>query len=326
MVLLAVAARLVFILLVSPTTDVYYYDTQAAEALLSGTSPYAHTFTGIPARLLTPGATNVFSYLPFTALYLVPFRLLGDVRIGFVIADLLIALTLYLSAEGRRMTIAGVYLFAPFVVVFSTIYINNAIVSMLFLALFFYFERKGGRLLAPFCLGLSLASIQFAWLILPVILYYQSKEKKFRDIVIELATVVLVMLPFAILDFNSFFYETISFQFSRPVLGVITITGPIGLSLGALLNINLNLSLNGFLLTLAGFTLPLWSRVVALAVFLPFVLKRVKDLSSMAYASGVFLLVTLFVLPSNFFLPYIELPFFIFLAFLTSASRESFNA
>jgi uncharacterized membrane protein len=322
MVVLAVAARLVFVLLISPTTDVYYYDTQAAETLLAGASPYAHTFTGIPPRLLTPGAENVFSYLPFTALYMVPFRLLGDVRIGFVLADLLIALTLYQSTEKRRTTIAGVYLFAPFVVVFSTIYINNAIVSMLFLALFFYFEGRGRRLLPPALLGLSLASIQVAWLILPVILYYQSRERKFREIVIELATASLVMLPFALLDFNSFFYETISFQFSRPVLEVITITGPIDLSLGSLLNVNLNLSLNGFLLTLAGFTLPLWSRVAALAVVLPFVLRRVKDLSSATYACGVFLLVTLFVLPSDFFLPYLELPFFIFLAYFTSGSPK----
>jgi len=310
--------------LVSPTTDVYYYDTQAAEALLAGSSPYAHTFTGIPARLVTPGATNVFAYLPLTALYLVPFRLLGDVRIGLVLADLLIALTFYLSTEKRGVAIAEVYLFTPFVVVFSTIYINNALISMLFLALFFYFERRGGRHLAPVCLGLSLASIQFAWLVLPVILYYQSREREFREIIIELATASLVILPFALLDFNSFVYQTISFQFSRPVLQVITITGPIDLSLGSLLNVNLNLSLNGFLLTLAGFTLPLWSRAAALAVLLPFVLRRVKDLSSMTCASGVFLLVTLFVLPSNFFSPYIELPFFIFLTFLVSGSpRES---
>jgi len=62
--------------------------------------------------------------------------------------------------------------------------------------------------------------------------------------------------------------------------------------------------------------------VGALAVILPFVLRKVKDLSSMIYASGVFLLVTLFVLPSDFFLPYIELPFFIFLAYLIFGLSE----
>ena len=55
-----------------------------------------------------------------------------DVRIGFVLADLLIALTLYLSTERRGLTLAEAYLFTPFVVVFSTIYINNAIVSIFF--------------------------------------------------------------------------------------------------------------------------------------------------------------------------------------------------
>src|SRR5438093_318610 len=156
---------------------------------------------------------------------------------------------------------------------------------MLFLALFFYFERKGGRLRAPVCLGLSLASNQVPWLILPVILYYQSRERRFKDITIELAAAFLVMLPFALLDFNSFFYETITFQFSRPVLEVITITGPIDLSLGALLNINLNLSLNGFLLTLSGFTLPLWSRAGAIAVLLPFLRLRSQSRTSVSLLS-----------------------------------------
>ncbi len=48
-----------------------------------------------------------------------------------------------------------------------------------------------------------------------------------------------------------------------------------------------------------------------------------KDFSHITYASGVFLLVTLFVLPDDFFLAYIELPFFIFLAYLTSSSTRA---
>src|SRR5207247_2581492 len=42
--ILALVARLFLILFVPPTTDVYYYEAEAAEVLLAGSGPYAHTF------------------------------------------------------------------------------------------------------------------------------------------------------------------------------------------------------------------------------------------------------------------------------------------
>jgi hypothetical protein len=318
---LAIAARVLVILFLSPTTDVYYYDTQAAQALLSGMNPYGHTFVGIPPSLITPGATNVFAYLPLTALYLIPFQLLGDVRIGFILADIGVALSLYL-AGGKRELASLVYLLVPFTIVFSTIYLNNALISILFLSLFFYFEQEGRPLLSASSLGLSLAAIQFTWIVFPLLAFHLIKGGRFKHLALALVIAALATLPLALLDLNDFLSDTIFFQFSRPVLQVITLSGPIAFDLVSLLYINVNLSLNGLLLTLLGFTLPIWLRAGALLVLLPFFIRMVKNPSRLPYASGCYLLLSMFVLPNEFFLPYFEMPFFLLLAYYSRSFSQ----
>jgi len=309
-------------LLVAPTTDVFYYDSQAAGALLSGSNPYTHTYSGIPARLATPGASSVFAYLPLTAFYLIPSHLLGDVRIGLVFADVIIALTLYHSSRERGLSAMLLYLFAPFTIVFSTIYINNTLVSILFFALFYNFELRGRPLLSSLFLGLSLAAIQVAWVLLPILAFYFLRQRRFTHIAAVLGTAILATLPLAIIDINAFLFDTLFFQFSRPVLGLITTTGPVGFTLDSLLNVNLNLGLNGLMLTFAGFTLPVWLRVGILLLILPLFLRGMSEIHELLRASGLFLLVSLFVLPNDFFLPYVEMPFFILLAYWSISSRR----
>ena len=70
---LALVVRVVFVVVVPPSSDVYYYLTEGVQALLRSMNPYNYTFTGIPAALVTPGAEHVFAYLPFTLDYLAPF-------------------------------------------------------------------------------------------------------------------------------------------------------------------------------------------------------------------------------------------------------------
>jgi len=321
-VVIAILLRLALIFSIAPTTDVYYYDTQAAEVLLGGSSPYLHVFTGIPPRLLTTGASNVFAYFPFTAIFLVPFRVLGDVRLGFLLADLGVAFTLYYTRQRWSELSSLIYLYVPFTAVFSTIYLNNTLISIFFLALFFYFEKGGRVLLAATSLGLSLAAIQVVWIIFPLVVFYLLKANRLKELVIAILVATLLITPLALSDLNAFLFETLSFQFSRPVLSVVTLTGPLGWAFDSLLNINLNLSLNGFLLTMTGVALPLWLRTGALLSALPFFFKRTRGLSDLAYASGTFLLLSLFVLPNNFFLPYLEMPFFLLLAHFSKSFRD----
>jgi len=95
--IVAVALAVRLVLLVTPfvyVPDVYYYDTQAAHALLSGSNPYGHNYT-VQAGLATQGAGNVFAYLPGVVELLAPFGAAGDVRLGLVACDILVALALY---------------------------------------------------------------------------------------------------------------------------------------------------------------------------------------------------------------------------------------
>jgi hypothetical protein len=73
LLVLALSVRLAVAASVPPASDVYYYLTQAVQALLGGMNPYDHAYVGIPPLLVTPGAGHVLAYLPFTVLYLVPF-------------------------------------------------------------------------------------------------------------------------------------------------------------------------------------------------------------------------------------------------------------
>ncbi|MDA4118893.1 MAG: hypothetical protein OK455_11200, partial [Thaumarchaeota archaeon] len=120
---IAVAVRIYVVVAFPPVTDVYYYDTQAAQLILHGVSPYGHSFAGIPPSLATPGAQDVFAYLPFTAIYFVPFYLLGDVRFGAIAADVIIGLCLFQFQKRWSMVAAAIFLLIPF----STYYMNDAL-------------------------------------------------------------------------------------------------------------------------------------------------------------------------------------------------------
>ncbi len=305
----AIAVRLLIITLLAPATDVFYYDQQAAHTLLAGANPYSHTFTGIPSSLATPGAERVFAYLPFTAIYLIPFYLLGDVRLGFLVADAVIGLSLY-ALCGRWSALSSlVFLLMPFSILFSTLYLNNSLVSMAFLSLFLLLEKRGNQLSAAIALGLSFASIQLAWILFPFLGYYLLRSARGRDFAVSILVPVAIMLPFAILSFPDFISDTIVFQFARPPLDFITTAGPFGYAL--------NLSLNGLLLAFANSTLPSFARLGAMFILLPVFLFRARSLNDLLLRGGLFTLISVFVLPNNFFWAYTELPFLVFLAFFS---------
>ncbi len=264
--------------------------------------------------MATPGGERVFAYLPFTALYLIPFYLLGDVRLGFLAADAVIGFSIY-KLGGRWSTLSSlVFLLMPFTIIFSTLYVNNSLVSMAFLSLFLLFEKLGNRLSAAIALGVSLASIQLAWLLFPFLAYYMFRDRRVRDLAVSVIVPVAIMLPFAIWSFSDFISDIILFQFARPTLNFITTTGPLGYSI--------NPSLNGFLLLFTNSTLPFFVRLGAMVILLPVFLMRARSLSDILLRGGLFTLISVFVLPNNFFWAYAELPFLVFLALFSVDSSS----
>jgi uncharacterized membrane protein len=293
---------------VPPGTDVFYFDRQAVEFIVNLQNPYGHHFTEIPSALETPGAESVFPYLPFTALYLVPFYFTGDIRVGFIAADVLIGVVLYrLSSEAKTTSL--IYWFIPFTVIFSTVYVNNSLISLPFIALFVLLEKLGRRFLGALSFGLALSATQFAWLLLPFILYNYLRDWRWKESALAVLVALVVILPFFIAGPANFYNDIIAFQFTRQTLSLVTTAGPLGY--------NVNLSLNGLLLTFLNFTLPGAVRLLLSAALLPLFALRAKNLERFLIHTSGYLFLAVFILPNDFFWAYTELPFFLFLAYLS---------
>jgi hypothetical protein len=82
-------------------SDVFWATSQGVDFLLRGLNPYTQTYTWVYEH--QPGISNYpsYSYFPGGLYAEIPFFLLGNVRIGLALADLGIALLVYLLARPR---------------------------------------------------------------------------------------------------------------------------------------------------------------------------------------------------------------------------------
>jgi len=185
-------------LFLPPMTDVFYFDREAAGTLVAGANPYSHTFTSVPASLATPGASGVFAYLPSTLLYLVPFYLMGDIRLGFVLADVVVGLLLSMQGGRWSLLAAAVYLMIPFTVVLSTIYLNNLLVAALFFSIFAALERRGRTTAGSVSLGFAMAASQLAWLVLPFAAYWYVRSGRRTSLLVMTLAAAVLVVPFLV--------------------------------------------------------------------------------------------------------------------------------
>jgi uncharacterized membrane protein len=304
LVFTSLLVRATFLYVVPPLLDVFYYDTQAVYTFLGLSNPYGHSYTNIPDWLSTPGAQNVFTYLPLVFLYLSPFGLIGDVRLGLITADLLVAWGIFIMMGRNSRKAALAYLFAPFSILFSTVYPNNTLVAMLFLSFAFVFEKIGKQILSALFFGLSLSSSQFSFLVYPFFMINKIRKKEFRWIAVSIAAFLAVTLPFLIWDPYSFIYDTIIFQFTRTIRPIVT---------QAKIGYNLNPSLSGIVYTLSGISVPSFVRILLVIVLFYFFAKKADNLKSILLNCSYFLVASMFILPNDFSWWFLELPFQIFL-------------
>ena len=73
--------------------DVYYAGRQASKLILDLKNPYSQDLVVHGYQM------NFFAYLPMVAIYYAPFFLLGDIRFGSIVADILIMFSLYWIAK-----------------------------------------------------------------------------------------------------------------------------------------------------------------------------------------------------------------------------------
>ncbi len=312
MVAAAVVVRVLVAVDIPPMSDVYYFLTEGVRTLLTGGNPYIHTYTSIPSALLTPGAHQVFTYLPATLLYLAPFYLAGDVRLGLVAADLMVGACLYLYGGRWRLAAAFIYLFLPFVILFSTVFLNASVIAMAFIAAFFVLESRGRSVTGAVSFGVALATVQFSLLILPCLLVYYLRRRRWVEPVIVLVTAVLVAGPFFVLSPSHFLSETLFFQFGRPTIPLMTSGGIVGFAL--------NPSMSAIALAAFGVQVPLYVKAVAELVVVV-IFARVTDVSSLARNSAFLVTSSVVILPNDLFWSYLELPF-MFLLFWLSAPKS----
>lgn len=295
----AVAVRLV--LLTTPFSyvpDVYYYDAQAAHALLAGSNPYGHNYT-IQAGLTTQGAGNVFAYLPGVVEFLTPFGAAGDIRLGLVACDILVALALY-SLKGRwAAPTAAVYLLLPTGILFSTWYPNDTLVGMAFLGLAFATRSRGRYGISSVFTGLSLASSQLVWLFYPFVLLAELKARRFKETVLGLLVALVAVAPFLLWNPTTFISNTIYFEFGRPVQGLLT---------PEVFGVNVNPTLSGFAMTLFGALVPLTLKAGIIAAVLAPLLWKASTPQKVLLNGSFFLIIAILVLPGNFSWWYLELP------------------
>ncbi|MDG7010916.1 MAG: hypothetical protein JRN57_02225 [Nitrososphaerota archaeon] len=282
-------------------TDVAYYNVQAVGYILRGVDPYGASYS-VPAALQTPGAANVFAYLPGVFVFLVPGG--ADARVGLVACDVVAAVSLLLFRPGRGGQLGALFLLFPPAVLFSTSFLNDSLPSIAFVAVALLLESRGRRLFAAGALGLALASSQEAWFILPVYLAYSFRNRSYAPPLVTLAVGGATLAPFAAWGPAAFVSNTLLFQFQRPVAPLFS-AGPFGLSV--------NPSLQGMLLGV-GAALPLAARGAVAAGFLAYLLWRSKGaMSYLAWGSAASVAVSLFVLAGNFYWSYLELPFVLLL-------------
>lgn len=303
--------RLLLLVLPAPfLTDVYYYDAQAAAFLVHGTDPYGQTYS-VPLPLVTPGAGNIFAYLPGLFVFVVPAWALWDPRLGLVVADLLVAVCLWLLRTPRASFYSAAYILLPPTVLFSTWFINDGLPAITFILLAVFFERRHMVWPAGVLWGLSLASSQEAWLVFPFYAYLSIRRRNAWGPLVSIGSAAAVIVPFLLRNPVAFVNDTIVFQFSREAATFIS-TGPFGL--------NINPSLEGVLRSF-GLSLPLLIRgVIAAMVFLLILLKTRRTLSSTLFSAALFSVVGLVILAGNVYWAYFELPFALLLAW--GALRE----
>jgi hypothetical protein len=263
--------------------DVYYVDNQSAKLLLSLKNPYIQ-------QPVVNGHSYLFVYLPIVAVYYVPFYLLGDIRFGNIVADIIIMFSVYWVAKsinrGAAFFAPLAFAVSPLSILLTSISATNIMVGTSFLTLSIATLLKKKYLLASLFLGVALATNQLVAVALPVLIYYFWDEHKFSYLIGSLLLSAGIILPFFITAPAVFLYNVVLFHYI-----VYESNGPF--SLYSLMNATASQSITS------------WFRVglFLLAVLITIVWLSRKKVSIVPLV-GVLLLLGAFILPANGFLNY----------------------
>jgi hypothetical protein len=269
----------------SSPVDVYYVDKQAAKLTLELQNPYVQAID-IQGHGIYP-----FVYLPMVAVYYIPFYLIGDIRFGNIVADILIILSIYWIAKsinkGAAFFAPLAFALLPFSVWLTSVAATNMMIGTAFLTLSIAALLYKKYLPSAIFLGIALATNQLLALTLPLIIYWFWREHKLSYFFGSLAVTAGIVLPFLITAPSRFIYEVGFFQFDRA------------------LQVDGAFSLYSFINLTTGQSIPTWLRIglfilIALTAVIGLKLKP----SLLIPLIGLVLLSGAFILPVNGFLNY----------------------
>jgi hypothetical protein len=256
--------------------DVYYVDNQVARFILEFKNPYAQPLT------VHGSQSSLFAYLPMVAIYYAPFYLVGDIRFGSILADVLIMFSVYWIAKsinrGAAFFAPLAYAVLPFSIWLTSVASTNIMIGTSFFTLSIAFLFKKRYLVGAALFGVALATNQLVALALPLIIYYFWEKRKLPHFFVSLLVSSGIILPFIFSDPLRFVYDVLTFQFERPL----QVDGPFSLysvifditgqSLGSWLRIGLFLTAGLIALVLlarkTSFFVPLIGSVLLLGAFI----------------------------------------------------------
>jgi len=199
--------------------DVPYVNEAAVGALLQFRNPYNELFF---SRI-------VYNYPPFSLLYYTPFVVIGDLRYGNLVADVLTAAGIFLMGVKGHRPVLGAMVASLFSLsslsMVTTYYGNNHMVTASFLVLTMLalvYKRPG---VAGCLSALSALTTQLGALAVPFVLYHAYTIGKLRRVLLAAtATASCILLPFAATSKN-LAYNLVGFFVFNPttqILGQVT--------------------------------------------------------------------------------------------------------
>ncbi len=198
-------------------TDVYHAHRAAGTALLDGENPYTDAVRFFDGSPYAP-AGAVYEGYPYPPLVLITYGLVAaftDPRLVSTIAWLgLLAWSAYAyawAAPGTdREDTLGPFLLLATAPAWPLLWFaawTEPLSLFLFLVAALLWRR--GALVSGVTLGLALASKQYFVVLAPFLILLDSRDGRYRRVLVAFATVVLTMLPFIALDPIAYFEATL---------------------------------------------------------------------------------------------------------------------
>jgi hypothetical protein len=212
----------------TPRVDVFYFQRDAAEALLRGINPYGLSFpnpyTEAESWVYAPGVAGPdgrldfgFPYLPVTLLAVAPAQwVLGDFRYAHLLWLVVpaVAVVMVLGTRAAAMAMALLLTFPRLPWVIEWGWTEPVLVGALLLSAALTRTRSGGTA-STVAVAVLLAGKQYMALVAPLMVVVWPGRRG-RRIGLTLLIGCALTLPLVLWDFAAFWSSAVSLQFRQP--------------------------------------------------------------------------------------------------------------